>query len=174
MHRNRLERSWKVTAGGHRASELVLGVLGESERLVFDAQQVPGASCAPLLQHEPAGVFPSRLLLRPLLHPLPPEPPAYSRCSEKTAESAAGLRLDMNSSYDSQFEGALAVFAAAQQVTVVLLQLPHLHQLPFPLLLPLLPLQPQPEGLLWVAGLFLGEKRHNCFKTMAFQRPQIS
>lgn len=158
--RNRLKRSWKVSAGGHRghrASELVRRVLGESERLVFDAQQVPHASCTPLLQHEPAGVFPRRLLLRPLLHPLPPEPPGDSRCVQKRLVWRRRWTR-VHPSCDSQFEGALAVFAAPQQVAAVLLQLLHLHQPPLPLLLLLLlPLQPQPEGLLWVAGLFLGK-----------------
>lgn len=73
---------------GHRASEAVSRVLGEPERFVFHAQQVPRASRAPLLQHEPAGVFSRRLLLRPLLHPLPPEPPGLGQaCGEHDARA---------------------------------------------------------------------------------------
>ncbi len=58
-------------------SEAVGQLLGESEWLgvVDGAQQVPHASRAPLLQHQPAGALSGRLLLRSLLRPFPLQPP---------------------------------------------------------------------------------------------------
>ena len=57
----------------------------------------------------------------------------------------------------SQFEGTLTLLSAAQEVSAVLLQPLQLQQVSLSLLLLLLPLEPQPEGLLWVAGVSLPE-----------------
>ena len=56
---------------------------------------------------------------------------------------------------NSQFEGTFTLVAAAQQIAAVLLEPLQLLQLFLFLLLLLLPLKPQPEGLLWVTGVFL-------------------
>lgn len=58
-------------------SEAVRQLFSEPEWLGFVdcAQQVPRASRAPLLQHQPAGSLQSRLLLRSLLRPFSLQPP---------------------------------------------------------------------------------------------------
>lgn len=59
------------------ASEAVGQLFGESERLGFieGTKQIPCSPHAPLLQHQPAGALSSHLLRRPLLRPLPLQPP---------------------------------------------------------------------------------------------------
>lgn len=58
-------------------SEAVRQLLVEPERpvVIDDAQQVPHAPRTPFLQHQPAGLLSSRLLLGPLLSPFSPQPP---------------------------------------------------------------------------------------------------
>lgn len=58
-------------------SEAVRQLLVEPERpgVIDGAQQVPHAPRTPLLQHQPAGLLSSRLLLGPLLRPFSPQPP---------------------------------------------------------------------------------------------------
>lgn len=61
---------------GWFGSETVGQLFSESEWSVLSgsAHQVPHASCTPLLQHQPAGVLSSRLLLCSLLRPLSLQP----------------------------------------------------------------------------------------------------
>lgn len=73
-----------------------------------------------------------------------------------------------NVKVNSQFEGTFTLLAAAQQITVVLLEPLHLLQLFLFLLLLLLPLEPQPEGLLWVTGVFLNQDAMTSFSMAVF------